>query len=92
MFCYKIYTNGHKRDTSLAWLQMLKELVTQRLVPAIIVPANFPSPRVFSLLANFIPPQIYSSVITYKDSFFDSFNVESYYDLKVFSSCECCQH
>src|SRR6185437_11820135 len=61
---------------------MLKELVTQRLVPAVIVPANFPSPRIFSLLSHYIPPLIYSSVVTYKDSFFDSENIESYYDLK----------
>lgn len=82
MFCYKIYTNGHQKDTSLVWLQLFKELLAQQVVPAIILPFNFPSPRVFSLISHYITPTIYSSVITYRDDFFAEEFGDSYYDFK----------
>lgn len=83
MFIFKLYTNGHNLDTTLAWLQFFKLLASSRLVPALIIPNNFPTVRIFNQLENFIPTQIAGSIITYKDSYFDDFGVTSYYDIPI---------
>jgi hypothetical protein len=42
----------------------LQELVEKRFVPAILIPAQFPNPLIYSLLASRVSPVLYSSVIT----------------------------
>lgn len=83
VYCFKLYTNGHNLDTTLAWLQFFKLLATSRLVPAVVVPNNFPNVRIFNQLETFVPTQVAGSIITYKDSYFDDFGVTSYYDIPV---------
>jgi hypothetical protein len=83
LYTFKLYTNGHNLDTTLAWLQFFKVLASSRMVPAIIVPNNFPTVKIFNQLESFVPSQISGSIITYKDSFFDEFGVTSYYDIAV---------
>lgn len=83
LYVFKLYTNGHNLDTTLAWLQFFKVLASSRLVPAIIIPNNFPNVRIFNQLETFVPTQVAGSIITMKDSFFDEFGVTSYYDIPV---------
>ena len=83
LYVFKLYTNGHNLDTTLAWLQFFKVLASSRLVPAIIIPNNFPNVRIFNQLETFVPTQVAGSIITLKDSFFEEFGVTSYYDIPV---------
>jgi hypothetical protein len=83
IYTFKLYTNGHNLDTTLAWLQFFKILATSRLVPAVIIPNNFPNVRIFAQLENFVPTQVAGSIISFRDNYFDEFGVTSYYDIPV---------
>lgn len=82
LYIYRIYSNGHSYDTSLVWIAFFRELLLSNHVPAIILPRNFPSPRTFNLIKEFIPPEIYVSELVFVDNFFQE-GCESYYDHKV---------
>lgn len=83
LYVFKLYTNGHHLDTTLAWLQFFKILATSRLVPAVIIPSNFPNARIFNQLENWVPTQVAGSIISFKDTFFEEHGVTSYYDIPV---------
>lgn len=83
LYVFKLYTNGHHLDTTLAWLQFFKILSASRLVPSVIIPSNFPNTRVFGQLENFVATQMSGSIISFKDNFFEEFGVTSYYDIPV---------
>ena len=83
LYVFKLYTNGHHLDTTLAWLQFFKILATSRLVPAVIIPSNFPNARIFNQLENWVPTQVAGSIISFKDNFFEEHGVTSYYDIPV---------
>eukprot|EP01105_Mastigella_eilhardi_P007821 TRINITY_DN194_c5_g1_i1.p1 TRINITY_DN194_c5_g1~~TRINITY_DN194_c5_g1_i1.p1 ORF type:complete len:1733 (+),score=377.66 TRINITY_DN194_c5_g1_i1:121-5199(+) len=80
MLVYKLYTNGHSCDTSLAWVAFLRSVMAASLVPGVIVPRGYPDPQTFSFLAEHIRPQTTTTVLTMKDSFFSEYGVASYYD------------
>lgn len=83
LYVFKLYTNGHHQETTLAWLQFFKMLATSRLVPAVIIPSNFPNVRLFNQLENWVPTQVAGSIISFKDTFFEEHGVTSYYDIPV---------
>ena len=83
LYVFKLYSNGHHLDTTLAWLQFFKILASSRLVPAIIIPNNFPNSRIFGQLENWVPTQVSGSIANHKDNFFEEFGVTSYYDIPV---------
>ena len=54
---FKAYTNGHPYDTSQVWIQVFSKLLeglpenhSLSLVPAIIIPQNYPNQKTWDLL------------------------------------------
>ena len=80
LLVYKIYSNGHPYDTSLVWASMFKTLIESNYIPAIIIPKGFPNPRTFALINTYIQEEYMSSVVTYRDDYFD--DMRSYYDFR----------
>ncbi|KAH3732495.1 hypothetical protein Pelo_16673 [Pelomyxa schiedti] len=80
LYIYKLYTNGHPYDTSLAWVSFFRELMAASLVPGVIIPKMYPDPKTYALIAEKIPPQTSNSIITMRDSVFEKHGVESWYD------------
>lgn len=66
MFVFKIYSNGHPNDTSVAWLQFFSALITSHYVPAILFPRNFPNVKMYTKLVDAIDEEMTISQITLK--------------------------
>lgn len=80
LYLYKAYHSAHNYDTSYAWEQAIGWLMAQRLVPAVILPQNFPTPRTFARIRARIGTSLSSITIACKRDLYT--DVASYYDLK----------
>ena len=55
---YKVYTNGHGEDTSLAWCQFFCWILEKGYVPAIICCSNLPNPTIFGILRRYVSYEV----------------------------------
>lgn len=66
-FVFRLYSIGHHHfDTSQLWLQIFQYLIQQECVPAIILPENNPSQKIFALLKNLVPTEYFGSLISFQ--------------------------
>lgn len=70
-YIFKSYTNGHSYDTSMVWIVFFHALLSRGLLPAIIVPNNYPTRPTYITLAEHIQPQLVSAELTFKDPSLD---------------------
>ena len=69
MFVFKAYCSIHSHDTSFTWVTLFQSLIQSYYVPAIILPPQFPTPKAFSLLQQFIEPEYTTTAIDFRGIF-----------------------
>lgn len=67
---YKIYSSGHNLDTLPVWIEFFRELLSKRLVPALIFSKAQTTPRLFARLSQLVTPQACSANLTFVDDLF----------------------
>lgn len=76
-YVFKSYTNGHSYDTSMVWIVFFHTLLHSGILPAIIIPNNYPSRPTYATLAQHIQPQLVAAELTFKDPSLDG-KIERY--------------
>ena len=80
MYFYRIYPGGHSYNTSEIWAAFIKSLLDSDYVPAVILDPGFPNSRCFNFLAKNIEPEFYPTMLNFRDDFFSTEGINSYYD------------
>jgi hypothetical protein len=82
VFFYRAYSRGHAYNTSEIWAAFIKSLLSSGYAPSVILSPGFPSSRCFDYVAKHIEPEIYATLLNFRDDFFSREGISSYYDTR----------